>query len=101
MDRINEVKEQVVELYNQYLKEMNYTHRTLDIDDIASIEKEFKSVYVADTIATRNRTSFPRTLTQKLRKAFADLLLLMEGKDLKAEKLLLAAQQEGKKNCQF
>ncbi|NMP14742.1 hypothetical protein [Thalassotalea sp. Y01] len=86
MERLTSVKETVVDLYQQYQSELNLNGPELNIENVESIERALESVYARDAIATRNRTRFPRTLTQKLRSAFADLLLLMDGKDIKKMK---------------
>ena len=83
MERLKAAKELVVELHEQYVAELDIKNVTLDIDSIESIEKAFESVYRRDALATRTKTRFPRALTQKLRTAFADLLLLIDGTDIK------------------
>lgn len=85
MERLNDAKLLLEDLYEQYVTELQLAENKLDLEDIKSIEKTFESVYRADSFATRNKSSFPRTLSQNLRKAFADLLLLMEGKDIKIQ----------------
>ncbi len=86
MERMNEAKVHVFKLYKEYIEVLNITPPPLNFDDIKTIEKAFQSIYFADAKATRNRTTYPRTLSADLRKAFADLLLLMEGKDLIKDK---------------
>ena len=83
MERLEAAKKLVIELHEQYVKELDIKNSKLDIENIESIEKAFESVYRRDALATRTKTRFPRALTQKLRTAFADLLLLIDGTDIK------------------
>lgn len=95
MHRINDAKILVSNLYEEYTKQLNLPPKqTLNVECAESIEKAFQSVYTADLIATRNKTPFPRALTQKLRKAFADLLLLMDGKDIKEQAVEIKTNNE-------
>ncbi|WP_371186075.1 hypothetical protein [Thalassotalea maritima] len=86
MERLKEAQQRVLELYSEYAEQLNIRDKVLDIDDVNAIEKAFNAVYQKDAFATRTKTRFPRTLTQNLRTAFADLLLLMDGKDIKQMK---------------
>ncbi|WP_371374624.1 hypothetical protein [Thalassotalea aquiviva] len=83
MERIESVKSQIDELYVEYYTKLGKPAPEVDLDDPKSVEKAFEKVFNADYKATRNKTSFPRSVALNLRKAFADLLLLMEGKDIK------------------
>ncbi|MDN3651630.1 hypothetical protein QWY77_02480 [Thalassotalea ponticola] len=86
MERLADVQQTVVELYQQYQQELDLNGPDLNLENVESIERALESIYARDAIATRNHTRFPRALTQKLRSAFADLLLLMDGKDIKQMK---------------
>lgn len=86
MDRMSDVKALVVELYAEFNEKLGFSPPELDIDDPKSVEKAFERVFNADFKATRNKTEFPRALSLNLRKSFADLLLLFDGKDIKVIK---------------
>ena len=91
MKRIKEVQQQVETLYAEYNIAVGKTRPALDFDSLESIEKGFHAVFNADARATRNKTPLPKALSLELRKAFADLLLLMDGKDLAGDKLKAVA----------
>lgn len=80
------VKSIVVELYAEFNEKLGLSPPELDIDDPKSVESAFERVFNADFKATRNKTEFPRALSLNLRKSFADLLLLFDGKDIKVIK---------------
>ncbi len=86
MERIKEVQQTIEKLYQEFYEKMGKTPDEIDLNDPVQVEKAFEKVFNADYKATRLKTSFPRTLALNLRKAFADLLLLMEGKDIKKVK---------------
>lgn len=96
MERINDAKQLVLKLHTEFLEKMGKEPVILNIDDPIAVEKAFEKVFNADYKATRLKTSFPRTLGLNLRKAFADLLLLMEGKDVKAIKEIEAEDVDEK-----
>ncbi|TRX57831.1 hypothetical protein [Thalassomonas sp. M1454] len=94
MKRIKEVQQKVESLYNEYNAAVGKQRPALDFDSLESIEKGFQAIFNADARATRNKTSLPKALSLELRKSFADLLLLMDGKDLVGDKLKAAAKAE-------
>ncbi|WOH37026.1 hypothetical protein RI844_16890 [Thalassotalea fonticola] len=82
MDRIKETQKLVAELYDEYVTSLKITPKQIDFKDVKSIEKVFESIYIGNSKATLNHTPYPQKLSSKLREAFADLLLLMDGVDL-------------------
>ncbi|WNC69204.1 hypothetical protein RI845_03365 [Thalassotalea nanhaiensis] len=86
MDRIKDTQKLITELYDEYVASLKITPKPIDFNDIKSIEKVFESIYIGNSKATLNRTPYPQKLSSKLREAFADLLLLMDGVDLNLAK---------------